>query len=415
MEKKNEAISICIQLNKNNEIINWSFHLTLVKCSLIIDNEYLKELLTRKNKKRITSTSLKGIKDHVRDLDKILEISAAFRDEQLLEGKFEISSSDNKIESLNELLVHNPADYSKEYFEPLNINDCQTYLTPILYEANLLWFKHSKEYKIKSASYVAQDLEYINLGEIIKYSELVTTDLELNEDGNLTIKQMIDLCEDTYKKKILQKLLRNHLKENQVTLISDENKIFDSHKTCISPWTLPSYDFVNLINQYNIYCLINNGKRTKKNNEKNINIVEMDSWKNVDWNIFSESTYKNINLLFNNYTIDKINEYKNKAKQFKANMTSIKKVRKAEDLVGNIYSGFITTVQSYGFFVEIDDLNVEGLVHVSTLNNDWYEYRSRQNSLVGRKSKKSYKIGDLIKVKIDKVDILKYQIDLELV
>ena len=96
-------------------------------------------------------------------------------------------------------------------------------------------------------------------------------------------------------------------------------------------------------------------------------------------------------------------------------MTSLKKVRKAEDLVGNTYSGFITTVQSYGFFVEIDDLNVEGLVHVSTLNNDWYEYRSRQNLLVGRKSKKSYKIGDKIKVKIDKVDILKYQIDLELV
>jgi len=54
------------------------------------------------------------------------------------------------------------------------------------------------------------------------------------------------------------------------------------------------------------------------------------------------------------------------------------------------------------------------LVHVSTLNNDWYEYRSRQNLLIGRKSKKSYKVGDAIEVKIIKVDILKYQIDLEL-
>ena len=47
-------------------------------------------------------------------------------------------------------------------------------------------------------------------------------------------------------------------------------------------------------------------------------------------------------------------------------------------------------------------------------NNDWYEYRSRQNLLIGRKSKKSYKVGDAIEVKIIKVDILKYQIDLEL-
>ena len=95
-------------------------------------------------------------------------------------------------------------------------------------------------------------------------------------------------------------------------------------------------------------------------------------------------------------------------------MISIKKVRKAEKLLGKIYSGYILSVQNYGFFVEISELNVEGLVHVSTLNNDWYEYRSRQNLLIGRKSKKSYKVGDEIEVKIIKVDILKYQIDLEL-
>ena len=95
-------------------------------------------------------------------------------------------------------------------------------------------------------------------------------------------------------------------------------------------------------------------------------------------------------------------------------MISIKQVRKAEELIGNEYDGLITSVQSYGFFVVINKLEVEGLVHVSTLNNDWYEYRSRQNILIGRKSKKSYKIGDKIDIKIIKVDVLKYQVDLEL-
>ena len=130
---------------------------------------------------------------------------------------------------------------------------------------------------------------------------------------------------------------------------------------------------------------------------------------------YNSSTLKNLNLIFNSLTIDKINEYKNKVRTYKSNMISIKQVRKAENLIGNNYSGLIVTVQSYGFFVEIPELYVEGLVHVSTLNNDWYEYRSRQNLLIGRKSKKSYKIGDVIDIKIIKVDILKYQIDLELV
>ena len=160
--------------------------------------------------------------------------------------------------------------------------------------------------------------------------------------------------------------------------------------------------------------MIKNGIRTDKNNKKVINVTDMNSWKEVDWNIFDKSINKNLDLLFNNYVISKVNEYKNKAKQYRTNIIGIKQVRKAEKLIGNSYSGFITSVQSYGFFVEIDKLNVEGLVHVSTLNNDWYEYRSRQNILLGRKSKMSYKIGDKIEVKIIKVDILKYQIDLEL-
>ena len=122
--------------------------------------------------------------------------------------------------------------------------------------------------------------------------------------------------------------------------------------------------------------------------------------------IFNTSISKNIDSLFNKFLIDKLNEYKYKVSQYKSNMISIKKVRKAEKLLGNIYRGFILSVQSYGFFVEISELNVEGLVHVSTLNNDWYEYRSRQSLLIGRKSKKSYKIGDEIEIKIIKVDIL---------
>ena len=67
--------------------------------------------------------------------------------------------------------------------------------------------------------------------------------------------------------------------------------------------------------------------------------------------------------------------------------------------IGEVFSGVITGVQSYGFFVEIEvpatedkesgnvkvPLRVEGLVHVSSLKDDWYEYRARQQALFGRK------------------------------
>ena len=208
--------------------------------------------------------------------------------------------------------------------------------------------------------------------------------------------------------------------ENEISLICKDIDNDDSEKICISPWTIPGYDFINLMNQYCILNILINSKKSKKYNIHAVNDSAVnDSAENKALNsfnsdIFNSSISKNIDTLLNKFVIDKLKEEKNKINQYKSNMISIKKVREAEKLLGNTYRGTILSVQSYGFFVDISELNVEGLVHVSTLNNDWYEYRSRQNLLIGRKSKKSYKVGDEIVVKIIKVDILKYQIDLEL-
>ena len=62
--------------------------------------------------------------------------------------------------------------------------------------------------------------------------------------------------------------------------------------------------------------------------------------------------------------------------------------------------------------MEIPPTQVEGLVHVSSLKDDWYEYRSRQHRLVGRKNRRTYKLGDAVEVEVQKVDVLRHQIDL---
>ena len=99
-------------------------------------------------------------------------------------------------------------------------------------------------------SYISQELDYINVSEIIKNSELVDSDIELNDNGTLTFNQLVELCNDDNKKRILHKILINVLKENEVILITEDLNINKSEKI-ISPWTMPSYDFTNLINQYN--------------------------------------------------------------------------------------------------------------------------------------------------------------------
>ena len=98
-----------------------------------------------------------------------------------------------------------------------------------------------------------------------------------------------------------------------------------------------------------------------------------------------------------------------------ADALAMAQARQAEPLVGQTLTGVISGVQSYGFFVEVPPSQVEGLVHVSSLKDDWYEYRSRQNRLVGRKNRRSYMLGDAVEVIIQKVDVLRHQIDLAVV
>jgi ribonuclease R len=91
-----------------------------------------------------------------------------------------------------------------------------------------------------------------------------------------------------------------------------------------------------------------------------------------------------------------------------------KKVRFMADKVGDVYEGYITGVAPFGMFVELVDHYVEGLVHVSTMADDYYRYREQQHVLFGENTKKTYRLGDRVTVQIVRVDMERRQIDLGL-
>jgi ribonuclease R len=107
-----------------------------------------------------------------------------------------------------------------------------------------------------------------------------------------------------------------------------------------------------------------------------------------------------------------LSEREKVAQEAEQDLEGLKKAELMRERTGEIFHGLITGVQSYGLFVEIEELLVEGLVHVSSLKDDWYEYRSRQQTLVGRKNRKQYRLGDRIEVQVKSVDYYRQQIDL---
>lgn len=84
-----------------------------------------------------------------------------------------------------------------------------------------------------------------------------------------------------------------------------------------------------------------------------------------------------------------------------------------QDKLGQVFAGTISAVTSFGVFVELDDIYVEGLVHVTSLKNDYYTFDPVKHRLVGERSGQVYHLGDKITVLLARVDLDERKIDFE--
>jgi ribonuclease R len=91
-----------------------------------------------------------------------------------------------------------------------------------------------------------------------------------------------------------------------------------------------------------------------------------------------------------------------------------KKVRFMADKVGDEFDGYITGVAPFGLFVELADHFVEGMVHVSSMADDFYRFVERGHVLRGETTHKAYRLGDRVRVQVVRVDLERRQIDLGL-
>jgi ribonuclease R len=86
-----------------------------------------------------------------------------------------------------------------------------------------------------------------------------------------------------------------------------------------------------------------------------------------------------------------------------------------QDRVGETFEGIISGVTGFGLFVELNDIFIEGLVHITALKNDYYQFDSVGHRLLGERTRKVYRLGDKLKVKVARVDLDDKKIDLDIV
>ena len=112
---------------------------------------------------------------------------------------------------------------------------------------------------------------------------------------------------------------------------------------------------------------------------------------------------------------DESSQSERRADEAERGLMEWKKVKFMERRIGEDFDGLIISVTKFGFFVELTDLFVEGLVPLNTLTDDRYTYHEDARQIIGQRSRKTYSLGDRVRVLVDRIDPVEKKIQFAVV
>ncbi|GGA37303.1 hypothetical protein CYANOKiyG1_55290 [Okeania sp. KiyG1] len=183
--------------------------------------------------------------------------------------------------------------------------------------------------------------------------------------------------------------------------------------------TSPVSRYSDLLISRVLHTIFNEGRdRRSSRSKEGVELGHSSCHGKITWNVLPPEIQQELEAQLTSVVVH-LTERENVAQDAQEDLEGLIKTGLMKERTGQTFQGLITGVQSYGFFVEIEissesveTFRVEGLVHVSSLKDDWYEYRSRQQTLVGRKNRNQYRLGDMVEVQVKSVDYYRQQIDL---
>jgi ribonuclease R len=112
---------------------------------------------------------------------------------------------------------------------------------------------------------------------------------------------------------------------------------------------------------------------------------------------------------------DHCSKMERRAEMAERELIKLKLLTYLSERLGVELEAIITGVADYGFYAQAEQWPVEGLVHISTLTDDYYYFEEAHHSLIGRRTKKRYRLGDKVHVSVVRVDVQRRQLDFRVV
>ena len=410
--KEQDAVSVALDLGAEGQLEHYRFCLSRIRPAAGFDAAASQALSERSPRARSVPAALKALKDHLPLIERLQGLSQQLRQRRLEAGSIDLDLPLPPLDRLADLRQPAPEAPRQGWLVELPAGDPGAILREVVLLAHRALGRHFAALQLPGLFMVNPPADAGEINEVAKAALALEIPLELSAEGNASAAELAAAFAATDRKRALQQLLRGSLRPALLSAEPGANAVAGEAEA-FAPWGCPCLHYADLWNQHLLVTLLSEGKdRPTVRHKTSADIASDSCHGTIDWALLVPSQLAPFQANVLAPLVQRLNNRQRGAQEFQEDLLAMAQARAAEPLVGQVLPGVISGVQSYGFFVEVPPSNVEGLVHVSSLKDDWYEYRARQNRLVGRKFRRTFLVGDAVEVEIQKVDALRHQIDL---
>ncbi|MFM8524834.1 MAG: RNB domain-containing ribonuclease [Cyanobacteriota bacterium] len=413
--KEQEAVSVALELGLDGSLRHYRFSRSRIKPAAVIDGAALQALVDRKPKARTVPAALKGLKDHLGLLEQLVALTGLLRQARLAAGSLDLDLPLPALERLGDLSTPTPDAGATGWLIQLQDHHPMALLREAVLLAHRALGRHLQALALPALFAGNAPADSADVNEVAKAALALEIPLELAPDGNASPAELASVFAASDRSRVLQQQLTDTLQpvlygaDPSVHAVAGEEQAY-------APWCCAGLHFGDLWNQQLLVTLLAEGKdRPSVRHKVTVDLASDQCHGSIDWPLLTPTQLAPFQQAISQGLPQRLNTRLRFQQDVHADVLAMAQARQAEPLTGQVVTGVISGIQSYGFFVEVPPSQVEGLVHVSALKDDWYEYRSRQNRLVGRKNRRTYRLGDPVEVEVQKVDVLRHQIDLAVI
>ena len=399
--KNRLAVSVIITIDSQGNIAEYTIAPTVISVDHQLTYQETQELISSEKKPGRRFAKVAPV---LKDL--FFTLSPLVKAQRLQRGGLEVSTPE----------IHSLYKDEGRVGTILNLGSLPVYsmLTELTTLAGKVVAEHLQALELPGIYCTQAEPDVEELEDLLKLGSNLGLELDVDVEESVTsqdYQRLIEQFSTSSAVMVLNYLLQSTFKP--VKYLTKPGKHFglaydDGYTHCICP----GQRYIDLVIQRILKAVFQHGRdRRHSRTKQGVDLTSSSCHGQINWKVLPPNIQEELETDIQTM-LPFLNDREKQAEDAEKDLAGLKKAEQMKERTGKIFEGLITGVQSYGFFVEIEDLLVEGLVHVSSLKDDWYEYRSRESSLKGRKNRTAYRLGDRVEVEVKSVDYYRQQIDL---